>query len=52
MYFSTGGIHISAKGGPEPGKARSSARAPWRRERATRPRAKNECQAPLKGFIK
>ena len=27
----------SSEGGPEPGKARSSARAPWRRERATRP---------------
>ena len=29
-----------SEGGPEPGKARGSARAPWRRERATRPEEK------------
>ena len=31
------GQNASFEGDPEPGKARSSARAPWRRERATRP---------------
>ena len=31
------GRKTSFEGGPEPGKARSSARAPWRRARATRP---------------
>ena len=35
-----------SEGNPEPGKARTSARAPWRRERATRPEEKVFEQRP------
>ena len=40
----------SNEGGPEPGKARISARAPWRRERATRPEL-NTIESVLHGFV-
>ena len=40
----------SSEGGPEPGKARISARAPWRRERATRPEL-NIIESCLQSFI-
>ena len=45
MMFA-GGTRYSIEGGPEVGKLRSSARAPWRRERATRPEREYECQDP------
>ena len=40
----------SDKGGPEPGKAKSSAQASWQRERATRPEL-NIIESILRSFI-
>ena len=40
----------SSEGGTEPGKASISARAPWRRERATRPEL-NTLESVLQSFI-
>ena len=54
-----GGTQLSFEGIPEPGKARISARAPWRRERATRPEKECECRiygqdpsGELLGFVR